>query len=382
MNDSVSPARVAPSDDSLTETKLLSDLDWPKPVLAWFDGVPLPLVGFDSTGLITIWNAAATDLFGWTMTEALGTAGAFIPDDLRPVHRSQLDRLKRGGAIAGELFLGCTRTGTRILLKATAKLTLDGALFTFVPVEPAAESTPAGLLDAEERRCAALGRLLPGIAHDVNNLLSVVCGYSELLAEQHERNDPRRELADIIGELSHQAAEFLQSVNALSQPTDRAEVDLGDLFVKLCRFLPRYVGSEIRFSVACDPDLGSIAIDPVAALQLVVNLVGNARAATPDGGAIAVRVVGKIFEEDLPGWPQAVPAGAYAVLTVSDTGRGMDAATKGRIFEPRFTTRADVGGSGMGLSTVAEIVERGGGFIQVDSEPGWGTRFRVFFPRG
>ena len=382
MTDAAPSALAEPVDCSLIETKLLGDLDRSNPIVPWFDAVPFPLVGFDTAGLIAIWNGAAADLFGWTAPEALGTPGAFIPDDLRPVHRTHLDRLYRGETIAGELLLGRTRDGTCLLLRATARLTLDGALYTLVPVEPAVEPTPAVLLDAEERRCATLGRLLPGIAHDVNNLLSVVCGYSDLLSEELDPSDPRRELADLIGDLSRQAADFLHYVNGLSRPTDRVEVDLHDLFAKLARLLPRYVGSDIRFSAECAPNLGSIAVDPIEALQLVLNLVGNARDATPDGGAVAVRVVGKTFADAQPGWPQTVPTGAFAVLTVSDTGRGMDDDTLRRIFEPRFTTRADSGGSGLGLCTVAEIVGRGGGFIQVDSEPGWGTRFRVFFPRG
>ena len=92
MIDAAPPALVVPLDASLTETKLLTDLDWPRRVVPWFDAVPLPLVGFDSAGLIAIWNSAATDLFGWTAPEAVGTVGAFIPDDLRPVHRTHLDR--------------------------------------------------------------------------------------------------------------------------------------------------------------------------------------------------------------------------------------------------------------------------------------------------
>lgn len=236
--------------------------------------------------------------------------------------------------------------------------------------------------DAEEQRFATLGRLLPGIAHDVNNLLTVICGYAELLTEELAPDDPRRELSSLIVELGQQAGELLLYVNGLSRTPAVTGVRLPELFAKVGRILPRYVGADLRFSVECAPALGSIPLDPIEAVQVVLNLVGNARDATPQGGAIAVRAVARAFAEARPGWPQTVPAGRFAVLTVSDTGRGMDDDTLLRIFEPHFTTRADRGGTGTGLATVARIVDGARGFIQVESEPDWGTRFRIFFPIG
>lgn len=232
--------------------------------------------------------------------------------------------------------------------------------------------------DDEQRRLTTLGRLLPGIAHDVNNLLTVICGYAELLSEQLDPLDPRRELTGRIGDLGRQAEEMLVYVNGLSRARAVPVVSLPELFAKLARILPRYVGAEIAFSVDCAPDLGAIRVDPIEALQVVLNLVGNARAAT--AGAIAVRAVGRTLAESRVGWPQTVPPGRFAVLTVSDTGCGIDDETLRRIFEPHFTTRADAGGTGTGLATVARIVARAGGRIQVETEPDWGTRVRVFFP--
>ena len=229
-------------------------------------------------------------------------------------------------------------------------------------------------------RFTTLGRLLPGIAHDVNNLLSVICGYAELLTEELAPDDPRRELSSLIVELGQQAGELLTYVNGLSRTPAAVGVRLPELFAKVGRILPRYVGAELRFSVECSPGLGSISLDPIEAVQIVLNLVGNARDATAQGGAIAVRAIGRTIAEARPGWPHTVPAGRFAVLTVSDTGRGMDDDTLLRIFEPYFTTRADRGGTGTGLATVARIVAGARGFIQVESEPDWGTRFRIFFP--
>ncbi len=251
--------------------------------------------------------------------------------------------------------------------------------------DPLTETKLLGLSDSpkipdEHERFTTLGRLLPGIAHDVNNLLSVICGYAELLTEELAPDDPRRELSSLIVEFGQQAGELLTYVHGLSRTPAVTGVRLPELFAKVGRILPRYVGVDLRFSAECAPALGSIPLDPIEAVQVVLNLVGNARDATPQGGAIAVRAVGRTFAEARPGWPHTVPAGRFAVLTVSDTGRGMDDDTLLRIFEPHFTTRADRGGTGTGLATVARIVAGARGFIQVESEPDWGTRFRIYFP--
>ncbi len=257
-------------------------------------------------------------------------------------------------------------------------------------VRPADESlNDTKLMDAvdasaesEMRRFATLGRLVPGIAHDVNNLLAVICGYAELLAEQLDSDDPRRELTGLIGDLGRRAGEMLVYVDGLGSAPAVATARLPELFAKLGRILRCYVGAEIAFSADCAPDLGSIPVDPIEALQVVLNLVGNARDATPDGGAIAVRAVARTLAESRPGWPQTVPPGRFAVLTVSDTGCGIDDDTLRRIFESDFATRAERGGTGTGLATVARIVDRAGGRIQVETELDWGTRVRVFFPMG
>ena len=258
----------------------------------------------------------------------------------------------------------------------------------FAPTEVSDPLTETKLLDApdapkipdEIERFTTLGRLVPGIAHDVNNLLTVICGYAELLTEELALGDPRRGLFSLIVELGQQAGELLTYVNGLSRTPAVTGVRLPELFAKVGRILPRYVGADLRFSAECAPGLGSIPLDPIEAVQVVLNLVGNARDATPQGGAIAVRAVGRTLAEARPGWPHTVPAGRFAVLTVSDTGRGMDDDILLRIFEHHFTTRVDCGGTGTGLATVARIVAGARGFIQVESEPDWGTRFRIFFP--
>ena len=190
----------------------------------------------------------------------------------------------------------------------------------------------SALPTAEEQRFTTLGRLVPGIAHDVNNLLAVMCGYAELLSEQFAVGDPRRDFATLIGELGRQAGELLQYVSGLSRVPEVARVDVPELFDKVARLLPRYVGAELECRVECAPEWGAVAVDPVAAMQLILNLVGNARDSTPAGGAIAVRAGNEALKMARPGWPQTVPSGQFVAITVSDNGCGMNTETLQHIF--------------------------------------------------
>lgn len=229
-------------------------------------------------------------------------------------------------------------------------------------------------------RFATLGRLVPGIAHDVNNLASVICGYAELLTEEFAANDPRRELTGLIRDFGRQVADLMVYVNGLGRAPSSPRLRFPELFQKLSRILPRIVGPDVKFSMDCAGEIGTIGVEPVEALQVVLNLVGNAREATAPGGIIALRVVARTVETIRPGFPDSIPPGRYALLTVADTGRGIPDEILPYIFQQRFTTRGDIGGTGTGLATVARIVAQANGRIQVDSEPDWGTRFRLYFP--
>jgi len=234
---------------------------------------------------------------------------------------------------------------------------------------------------SETERYAALGRLFLGVSHDVNNLLTVICGYAELLAEGLPSTDSRHETATTVAQLGHQAADLIRYLNDLGTGvSDTSPAHINELLRRISRLLPRYVGSDVHFSLQLGTDAGSIYLAPAELLQLVLKLVGNARDATPPQGTVSLRTAAHHFTTDRPGWPDIVPAGKYAVLAITDTGRGMEDATRMRMFDEGFTTRRGDGGYGIGLSTVRAMVARVNGYIQVQSVIDWGTTVRLFFP--
>jgi len=236
--------------------------------------------------------------------------------------------------------------------------------------------------DSEESRYATLGRLTLGIVHDVNNLLNMIVGYGELMAEAIPEGDPRRNYALASSELGQQAGEML---HYLTERAERREIIPGDrvvvseLFDKLKRLLPRFVGGQHRLDMECLTGAQSIAMERMQAIRLLLNLVGNARAATPPGGKIEVMALRKAIHRNRVGYPDAVPVGHYAMLKVSDSGAGMTDDVLRNIFQWHYTTRTEQG-SGLGLGVVRGIVHDAGGYIQVESAPGSGTQMRIFLP--
>lgn len=236
--------------------------------------------------------------------------------------------------------------------------------------------------EASEADYATLGRLTLGISHDVNNLLSIMVGYCDLMADGLPQGDPRAEFAAAIAALGQQAGEMLHYLTDRADRSPGVQYDrviISELFDKLGRLLPRYVGANRRVEIECQTGSQMVPLDRMQAIRLVLNLVGNARDATPAGGQIKLNSFRKALDRMRMGFPDAVPAGQYAVLKVSDTGAGMSDDVLKRMFQMHYSTRGETGG-GVGLGVVRGIVKDAGGFIQVESAPGTGTQLRVFLP--
>lgn len=236
------------------------------------------------------------------------------------------------------------------------------------PADPPNPSPPS---DPAADRFAVLGRVLTGVAHDVNNLLAVIQGYAEVLLEELPTGSPHREAAVTIAAAADTAAGVVGHVLTVARPEPgsppRADVNL--LLARLHRLVRAVCGADVRVDVGTGAGVGLADIHPAELTQVVLNLVVNARDAMPGGGSLAVRTAG--------GWhnPPGADGGEYVVLAVTDSGHGMDAATQARMFDPFFTTR---GRTGVGLATVREAVGRAGGAVAVDSTPGAGTTVRVY----
>jgi signal transduction histidine kinase/CheY-like chemotaxis protein len=234
----------------------------------------------------------------------------------------------------------------------------------------------------QSQKMEAIGRLAGGVAHDFNNLLTVILGYGEMLRE-HLQNDLAG--SDYVAEVlqaSERASALTNQLLAFSrrQVSVPRTVNLNDLVRNIEKMLRRIIGEDIRLDIQPASELPVIEVDPGQIDQVIMNLAVNSRDAMPAGGRLAIETAHvDLTGEYATSHVTPVP-GSYALLTVSDSGVGMDAATRARIFEPFFTTKEQGKGTGLGLSIVYGIVKQNGGEILVYSEPGQGTVFKIYIP--
>jgi two-component system, cell cycle sensor histidine kinase and response regulator CckA len=247
--------------------------------------------------------------------------------------------------------------------------------------------TEQALLHAEEQlrqsqKMEAVGQLAGGIAHDFNNLLTAIIGNGELALEGMSLDDPNRVFVEDIKEVGERAAGLTRQILAFSrrQMLKPEVVDLNDVVRMMDPLLQRTIGEEIRIEARLAPDLRLAEVDPHQMEQVLMNLAVNARDAMPNGGRLTIETANVALDEGFCAGHTELEPGDCIVLSVSDTGHGMDEETRARVFEPFFTTKEMGKGTGLGLSTVFGIVRQSGGAISVESEPGKGSTFRVYLP--
>jgi PAS domain S-box-containing protein len=235
----------------------------------------------------------------------------------------------------------------------------------------------------QAQKMEAVGQLAGGIAHDFNNLLTAILGSAELLLDALPADHPGREEAQECRKAALRAAELTRQLLAYSRRQVLAPrvLHLNEVVAEMDKLLRRLIGEQVELCAVLATDLGAVWADPGQLEQVIVNLAVNARDAMPEGGKLTITTANAVLDEsDVLADPIVVP-GAYVMLTVCDTGIGMDADTQARAFEPFFTTKPTGKGTGLGLATVYGIVKQSGGYIQVSSAPGCGTTFSLHFPR-
>ncbi len=234
----------------------------------------------------------------------------------------------------------------------------------------------------QAQKMEAIGRLAGGVAHDFNNQLTAIIGAAELLLEQFADNPPVRQEAEEILATAQRSAALTRQLLAFSRKQVTRPVLLSpDVLVRnMQRMLTRLIGEDVQLVLDLGTAPGSVLADPGQLEQVIMNLVVNARDAMPQGGNLRIATgVREVASTSEPPRPDAAP-GRYVRISVTDTGTGMDAETRSHLFEPFFTTKPEGEGTGLGLATVYGIVQRCGGFIDVESRPGSGSTFAVALP--
>jgi PAS domain S-box-containing protein len=364
--------------------------------LALLEAAPDAMVVVDQAGDIVLLNLQAEKQFGYKRDELLGQpvtniipegfAERLIADDLRSAADALAQQIGTGIELAARRQDG-TEFPIEIMLSPLESA--DGILVTAairdISVRKAAE---AELLQAQ--KLESIGRLAGGIAHDFNNMLFVIHGYAELLSLDVARDTGGDDdvagtalMVNAILDASERAARLTAQLLAFSrqQVVTRSVLDINAVIAALEPMVTQVIGGNAHLILELGDPTGHILADAGQIDQIVVNLVVNARDAMPNGGTVTIKTRNIDIDAAVP-WPHpGVGPGAHVVMTVRDTGVGMDRQVMERIFEPFFTTKELGRGTGLGLATTHGIVEQAGGHIAIDSRPGEGSAFHIYFPR-
>jgi two-component system cell cycle sensor histidine kinase/response regulator CckA len=307
------------------------------------------------------------------------------PEDTEKVLKAAAEARRTGLGTALEYRMRHKDGSWRVLESKASTVVTEGQVEKLVIVNR--DVTERKHLEEQFRqsqKMEAVGRLSGGMAHDFNNLLGVIIGYGEVVQEGTPAESPLRQCVDEMLKAGHRAAALTRQLLAFSrqQVMDPHVLDLNVVVKDMEKMLKRLIGEDIQLKTDLDPALASIKADQGQLEQVIMNLAVNARDAMPKGGEVKLTTSNFHMDEAfVRRYPYPVVAGDYILLTVADTGIGMDATTRARVFEPFFTTKEKGKGTGLGLSMVYGVVKQSGGYIDVLSEPEAGATFNIYLPK-
>ena len=358
-------------------------------LIAILESASQAIISIDRAGRIVLVNRRTEELFGYSHDELVGSRiELLLPESFRAAHAHQRDSYfasphNRPMGIGMDLS-GRRRDGSEFPVEVSLSYveTEDG-LFAIAFVSDIGQRKRLEEQLMHAQKMEAVGRLAGGVAHDFNNMLTVISGYNRMIVDELSALDPLRGYAEEIQQAADRAAALTNQLLSFSrrQIMKPRVVNVNSVLGQTEKMLRRLIGEDIDLELNLQPDAGNIKADPNHIEQAIVNLAVNSRDAMPSGGRLTIETGNVQLDDSYARTHIGVNPGDFVMIAVSDTGHGMDSATRRRIFEPFFTTKERGKGTGLGLATVYGMVKQTGGDIWVYSEPGKGTTFKLYFPR-
>jgi PAS domain S-box-containing protein len=350
---------------------------------------PDAIIAVDATGNIVLANDHVMATYGYEPAELIGKSAtilnppAAVEDTMQRVRKVLAAPAVAGARIVQDLE-GLRKDGTVFPMEASLSQqdTEDGVIVMIAIRDVTSRKAVEGQL-RQAQKMEAIGNLTGGLAHDFNNLLSVVIGNLDLLREQLTKGSGMDDLAGEALSAALRGAELTRRLLAFArrQPLQPKIIDVNELIDGVGKLLSRTLGTNIEISHAPGSDVWPVLADPVQLEACLVNLAANARDAMPGGGKLQISTDNRRLDEDYVGLHPGLAAGDYTLIEVTDSGTGMPKDIVDKIFEPFFTTKSEGRGTGLGLSMVFGFMKQSNGHINVYSEEGVGTTFRLYLPR-
>jgi PAS domain S-box-containing protein len=360
-----------------------------KMVMALLESASQAILSTDRNGRIVLANPKTEEMFGYSRQELLGARiEILLPESKRRAHGREREeyfarpRVRPMGI--GMDLSGRRKNGTEFPVEISLSYveTIEG-VFAIAFVNDISERKQLEDRLLQAQKMEAVGRLAGGVAHDFNNMLTVIAGYNRMILDDLSPLDPLRGCAEEVLKAADRAAALTRQLLAFSrrQVMQPCVMNVNATVVHTEKMLRRLIAEDVELVLSLPADIGNIKADPNHIEQAIVNLALNARDAMPKGGRITVETANVYLDENYVRTHMGVKPGDFVMVAVSDTGHGMDAETRRRLFEPFFTTKEKGKGTGLGLASVYGVVKQLGGDIWVYSEPGQGTTFKLYFPR-
>lgn len=359
----------------------------------YFENAKDAIYVHDLDGRYIMVNKAGEELIGYSREEILRMRiSDVVPRKcLDQIHERLKEKLEDHSLTIYEVE-AIRKDGSRVPIEVSSRLiyengvpvAVQGSARDITERKRSEEALRASQLQLQQsQKLEAIGQLAGGVAHDFNNMLTAIIGYTDLSLRRVGLENPIRRNLEETKKAAERAASLVRQLLAFSrkQILEPKVLDLNDVVKDMHKMLTRLIGENIKLATRLESDLGRVKADPCQVEQIIVNLVVNARDAMPRGGRVTVETANVALDVHNASKHVSVKPGEYVMLAVSDTGSGMDQETQARIFEPFFTTKEVGKGTGLGLSTVYGIVKQSGGNIWVYSEQGLGTVFKVYLPR-